>query len=151
MRMRVAILEIRHPQQLCSSKPKNENWFFPNFFAESVSWGSQESVEPMRVFNGPSMRMRVSFEFSRYLQAFVQYWQPKKYFEHWHVGLKSCSIRACHSVLIFMIKILCGLKMHFLMARTPLPSQIFSEIFPRKVQFTRLHWDRNEKMQAKKM
>ena len=32
-----------------------------------------------------------------------------------------------------------------------LPSQIFSEIFPRKVQFTRVHWDRNEKMQAKKM
>ena len=31
------------------------------------------------------------------------------------------------------------------------PSQIFSEIFPRKVQFTRLNRDRNEKMQAKKM
>ena len=60
MCMRVAFLEIRHWQLLCSSEPKNKNLFFHNFFAKYVSWRSQESVEPMRVFNRPLMRMQVA-------------------------------------------------------------------------------------------
>ena len=50
MCMRVAILEILHRQQLCSNEPKMKIDFFPIFFAESVSSGSQESVEPMKIF-----------------------------------------------------------------------------------------------------
>ena len=90
MRMRVSILEIRHLEQLCSSEPKMKYDFFNYFFGESVSWGSQESVEPMRVFNGPIMRMRVASLEIRHLQLLCSS-EPKVKIDFFHIFWQNVS------------------------------------------------------------
>ena len=60
MRLRVAILEIRHRQLLCSSEPKMKINIFKKNYRIRFLRCSYEAVEPMRGFNGLLICMRVA-------------------------------------------------------------------------------------------